>query len=65
MLWADPADVARAGVDAMERGARTDVPGLLNALAAAGARYLPRTISMPVQRAIAGALPDLRRTLRI
>jgi short-subunit dehydrogenase len=65
LLWQDAADVARAGVDAMERGARTDVPGLVNALAAAGARYLPRTVSMPVQRAVAAALPELRRRLPI
>ena len=65
VLWQDPEEVARAGVDAMERGARTDVPGLLNALAAAGARYLPRTISMPVQRTLGAALPDLRRLLGI
>jgi short-subunit dehydrogenase len=64
-LWQEPDEVARAGVDAMERGARTDVPGLVNVLAAAGARFLPRTISMPVQRTIGAALPDLRRVLRI
>jgi short-subunit dehydrogenase len=64
-LWQEPDEVARAGVDAMERGARTDVPGIVNTLAAAGARYLPRTISMPVQNAIAAALPDLRRVLKI
>jgi len=60
-LWQEPADVARAGVDAMERGARTDVPGLANALAAAGARFLPRTLSMPLQRIAGDALPLLRR----
>jgi uncharacterized protein len=65
ILWQEPDEVARAAVDAMERGARTDVPGLVNVLAAAGARYLPRTISMPVQRAVGAALPDLRRVLRI
>ncbi len=64
-LWQEPEEVARAAVDAMERGARTEVPGLVNALAAAGARHLPRTISMPLLRAIGGALPDVRRLLRI
>lgn len=49
VLWQDPEDVARAGVDAMERGARSTIPGLVNALAAAGSRYLPRTITLPVQ----------------
>jgi short-subunit dehydrogenase len=61
LLWQEPAEVARAGVDAMERGARTDVPGLVNALAAAGARFVPRTLSMPLQRMAGDALPLLRR----
>ena len=65
ILWQEPDEVARAGVDAMERGARADVPGLINTVAAAGARYMPRTVSLPVQRAIGAALPDLRRVLRI
>ena len=52
VLWQDPEDVARAAVDAMERGARSSVPGLVNALAAAGSRYLPRTVTLPVQATV-------------
>jgi short-subunit dehydrogenase len=65
LLWQEPDEVARAAVDAMERGERTAVPGLVNALAAAGGRYLPQTIRLPLQQLLAGALPEVRRRLRI
>jgi hypothetical protein len=45
----------------MQRGDRSATPGLSNQLAAAGGRYLPRTLTLPLQAAIAGALPELRR----
>jgi short-subunit dehydrogenase len=57
----EPDEVARAAVAAMERGDRSATPGLANQLAAAGGRYLPRTLTLPLQAAIAGALPQLRR----
>jgi short-subunit dehydrogenase len=60
-LWQEPDEVARAAVAAMERGDRSATPGLANQLAAAGGRYLPRTLTLPLQAAIAGALPQLRR----
>ena len=62
-IWQEPEAVARAGVELMERGGRTAVPGLFNALAATGSRFLPRTVSLPVQRAVGAALPELRRRL--
>ena len=65
VLWQEPDEVARAAVDAMERGDRTSVPGLLNALAAAGGRYLPRTVRLPLQHVLGGALPEMRRLLRL
>jgi len=65
VFWQEPDEVARAGVDAMERGARSSAPGLTNVLAAAGGRYLPRTFTLPVQTAIGSALPELRRRLKI
>jgi short-subunit dehydrogenase len=65
VLWQDPEDVARAGVDAMERGARSVVPGVVNALAAAGGRYLPRRVTLPVQSALGSALPEVRKRLGI
>jgi len=39
---------ARRGVDAMEAGRRTAIPGLVNQLFAAGGRYLPRTVTLPL-----------------
>lgn len=55
-LFADVDDVARAGVDAMEDGRRTAIPGVVNQLFAAGSRYLPRTVTLPLQVA-ASKLP--------
>lgn len=60
-LWAEPADVAREAVDAMERGQRTVVPGVANQLAAVGGRYLPRSVSLPLQARLFEALPELRK----
>jgi hypothetical protein len=48
LFFADIEAVARAGVDAMEGGRRTATPGLANQLFAAGSRYLPRTITLPL-----------------
>jgi short-subunit dehydrogenase len=60
-LWQEPDEVARAAVAAMERGSRSATPGLVNQIAAAGGRFLPRTLSLPLQAAVGGALPQLRR----
>jgi uncharacterized protein len=49
VLFADVESVARAGVDAMEQGRRTAIPGVVNQLLAAGNRYLPRTVTLPLQ----------------
>jgi uncharacterized protein len=62
-LWQEPDDVARAAVRAMERGDRTSTPGLVNQLAAVGGRFLPRTVTLPLEAAVGGALPELRRRL--
>ena len=48
ILFADVEGTARAGVDAMEAGRRTAIPGLANQLFAAGGRYLPRTVTLPL-----------------
>jgi short-subunit dehydrogenase len=61
VLWQEPDEVARAAVAAMERGSRSATPGRANQLAAVGGRYLPRTLTLPLQAAIGGALPQLRR----
>jgi short-subunit dehydrogenase len=65
VLWQEPEQVARAAADAMERGDRAATPGVVNQLAAAGGRYLPRTLTLPVQAAVGGALPQLRKRLGI
>jgi uncharacterized protein len=48
VLWSGIAATARAGIDAMEQGRRTAIPGLANQLFAAGSRYLPRTVVLPL-----------------
>jgi uncharacterized protein len=62
-LWQEPDEVARAAVAAMERGSRSATPGVVNQLAALGGRYLPRTVTLPLQAVVGGALPQLRRQL--
>ena len=44
------ADAAREGVEAMERGSRSVIPRLTNVVTALGARYLPRTVLLPILR---------------
>jgi short-subunit dehydrogenase len=51
-LWQEAPDVARVAVDAMVAGRRTVVPGLTNKLAALGGRYAPRSLLLPVVRAL-------------
>jgi len=54
-LWLEPEDVARAGVDGMERGEREVVPGLANQLFATAARFVPRG-ALPAAEAVARRL---------
>ena len=61
LFWQDADEVARAGVEAMERGARSVVPGVTNLLAAAGSRFLPRTVTLPIETALGAAVPELRK----
>ena len=61
LLWQEPAEVARAAVDAMESGSRSVTPGLTNQLAAAAWRYLPNTLRLPLQEGFTAALPRVRR----
>lgn len=48
-LFADAGDVAGAGVEAMVDGRRSAIPGVVNQLFAAGGRYLPRRVTLPLQ----------------
>jgi short-subunit dehydrogenase len=43
-LWASAEEVARAGVDGMERGRRVVVPGVLNRVGAVGGQHAPRSL---------------------
>ncbi|MDP8943620.1 MAG: SDR family oxidoreductase [Actinomycetota bacterium] len=45
------AQTARAAVRAVERGKRSEIPGVTNVLAAYAGRFAPRTVSLPVLRA--------------
>ena len=44
------AETARAAVEAMERGKRSEIPGITNVVSALGGRYLPRTVLLPILR---------------
>ena len=61
LLWQQPAEVARAAVDAMESGSRSVVPGLTNQVVAAAWRFLPNTLRLPLQEGFTAALPRVRR----
>jgi len=51
LLWAEPEDVARAGIEGMVRGRRTVVPGVANrAVLAPFGRFVPRGAGLPVIR---------------
>ena len=45
-----PADAAREGVEAMDSGKRSVIPRVTNMATAFGARYVPRTLSLPFLR---------------
>src|SRR3712207_2873597 len=64
LLWHDPVDIAQAAVDAMESGDRTAIPGVANQAFAAGQRYLPRSVLLPLTNLIGiDTLPALARRL--
>ncbi|HEV2769986.1 MAG TPA: SDR family oxidoreductase [Solirubrobacteraceae bacterium] len=48
LVIADPADVARAAVDAMRAGRRSLIPGLAPQLSALGGRVVPRRVLLPL-----------------
>jgi hypothetical protein len=53
-LIADPADVARAGLDALEAGRRTVVPGLGPRVLNFIGGHAPRSLWLPVSRRMMG-----------
>ncbi|MDB2575781.1 SDR family oxidoreductase [bacterium] len=48
----DPVKVARAGVDAIQRGRRVTVPGLANKFTTAGLRLIPRRLQATLARIV-------------
>jgi short-subunit dehydrogenase len=52
LAYADPAPVARAGVEAMVAGRRASTPGLLNKALATSGRLLPRSVLLPAARLV-------------
>jgi short-subunit dehydrogenase len=52
ILWQDADEAARAAVDAMAAGRRTVTPGVTNQVAALAQRAIPRTVLLPLTRAI-------------
>ncbi len=57
-LWQSPAEVARAGVEAMVRGRRTVIPGVTNRLFAVGGRFAPRSLLLPAARRLTAGRLD-------
>lgn len=53
-LWQDADEVARAGLDALERGRAVCVPGALNRVASALASVAPRALTRKAARAVNG-----------
>jgi uncharacterized protein len=43
-IWADPADVAKAGVRGLERNKRVVIPGAFNRAGAVGGQHVPRSL---------------------
>lgn len=56
MLWMSSHSVARQGIDAMEAGRRTVVPGIQNKLTSTSGRYAPRTVLLPITKRFGGGI---------
>ena len=54
LVTADPAEVARAAVDAMRSGRRSLIPGLAPRLSALGGRVVPRSVLLPLAARVIG-----------
>ena len=48
--WLSPAQVARAGVEGLEKGRRVVVPGVLNRIGATSGQHFPRAALLPLLR---------------
>jgi short-subunit dehydrogenase len=56
-MWVSATEVARAGVDGLDRGRAVVIPGLANRAGALGARLAPRSLLVPL---LARQHPGLR-----
>jgi uncharacterized protein len=51
-VWADAESIARAAVEAAEKGRRTVVPGLLNRAGALTGQHTPRALALPLVKRV-------------
>jgi len=54
VMWSDPHEVARDGIEGLERGKRVVVSGTLNRVVAAGGRFSPRGLQLRLTRSLYG-----------
>lgn len=52
LFWTSPEGIAKAAVDAAERGRRTIVPGLLNRAGALSGQHTPRGLALPIVKRV-------------
>lgn len=52
LFWATAEEVAKAGVQGLERGKRVVVPGVLNRATAVGGQHAPRAVALPLIKRI-------------
>jgi short-subunit dehydrogenase len=51
-IWTSAESIAKAAVDAAEKGKRAIVPGLLNRAGALTGQHTPRTLVLPIAKRI-------------
>jgi short-subunit dehydrogenase len=54
-VWVPAADVARAGIEGMVAGKRVVIPGVVHRAIAAGGRFAPRSVLLPIANKVLGA----------
>jgi short-subunit dehydrogenase len=55
LFWSSAEEVAKAGVEGLERGKRVVIPGALNRGSAIGGQHMPRALAIPLVKRIWGA----------
>jgi short-subunit dehydrogenase len=51
-MWLTPEEVARAGIEGLDRGQRVVVPGIVNWAQSVGGRLMPRWLLLPLARRV-------------